>query len=94
MGDLKNKENCIEWITGQNTIAVSLTQQKYITKVRKLKKRFPKQVKIHTNEDGSIFAKLPLSALRIVLVEREELSEQEKERRRENLKKAREVQGK
>ena len=87
MYEVKNKENCIEWITGQDVIAVTLTQQKYITKVRKLKKRFPKLVKIHTNEDGSIFAKLPLSALKLNIVQREgvELSEEEKKQLRKRL---------
>lgn len=89
MYEAKNKENCIEWITGQDVIAVTLTQQKYITKVRKLKKRFPKLVKIHTNEDGSIFAKLPLSALKLSIIQREgvELSEEEKEQLAKRLKK-------
>ena len=97
MYEVKNKENCIEWITGQGVIAVTLTQQKYITKVRKLKKRFPKLVKIHTNEDGSIFAKLPLSALKLSIIQREgvELSEEEKEQLANRLKKgkAKKAQG-
>lgn len=77
----KNKENAIEWLTGQDTITLSLTQQRYITKVRKLKKKFPKFVKIKTNPDGSIFAKLPLSALKLSIILREgvDLSEEEKD---------------
>ena len=71
MQDVKNKENSIEWITGQDTISLSITQQRYITKVRNLKKKFPKLVKIHTNPDGSIFAKLPLSALKLSIIIRE-----------------------
>lgn len=64
----KNKENCIEWLTGQDTIGVSLTQQKYITKVRKLKKKHPEKVEITENSDGSIFAKLPLKALKLSII--------------------------
>lgn len=77
----KNKENAIEWLTGQDTITLSLTQQRYITKVRKLKKKFPELVKIKTNPDGSIFAKLPLSALKLSIILREgvDLNEEEKD---------------
>ena len=87
----KNKENAIEWLTGQDTITLSLTQQRYITKVRKLKKKFPKLVKIRTNKDGSIFAKLPLSALKLSIILREgvELSEEEKDALVERLQKGR-----
>ena len=87
----KNKENAIEWLTGQDTITLSLTQQRYITKVRKLKKKFPKLVKIRTNKDGSIFAKLPLSALKFSIILREgvELSEEEKDALVERLQKGR-----
>lgn len=87
MYEVKNKENCIEWITGQETITVTLTQQRYINKVRKLKKRFPDQVKVHTNADGSILAKFPLSALRLSIIQRKEgeMSEQEKRQLRKRL---------
>ena len=36
------KENVIEWINGQDTISVTLHQGRYITKVEKLAKKFPK----------------------------------------------------
>ena len=87
----KNRENAIEWLTGRDTITLSLTQQRYITKVRKLKKKFPKLVKIRTNPDGSIFAKLPLSALKLSIILREgvELSEEEKDALVERLQKGR-----
>lgn len=85
----KNKENAIEWLTGQDTITLSLTQQRYITKVRKLKQKHPKLVKIKTNEDGSIFAKLPLSALKLNIIIKEgvEMSDEQKEQLKQRLKK-------
>ena len=58
------KENNIEWVTGENTIAVTLTSQRHITKIRKLAERKPDDVKITTNKDGSIYATLPLSYLK------------------------------
>lgn len=67
-----NKENVVEWLTGQDCITLSLTQERFINKARRLKKRFPDKVKIKTNKDGSVLAKLPLSALKFSIIEREE----------------------
>lgn len=58
------KENNIEWVTGDDTISVTLTSQRHITKIRKLAERKPDEVKIITNKDGSIYATLPLSYLK------------------------------
>lgn len=67
MSDIK--ENVIEWITGENTISATLTQKKYINKVRKLSKDWPCLVSILAeNEDGSIFARLPLKALKLSII--------------------------
>lgn len=63
------KENSIEWYTGQDTITVSFTQKKYINKVKKLAQKHPNLVSILSeNEDGSIFAHLPLKALKLSLI--------------------------
>lgn len=49
------KENAIEWITGDKEIIATLSQRKYITKVRKLAARWPEFVSILAeNRDGSI----------------------------------------
>lgn len=37
----EDRENCIEWLTGQNVIVLTLTQGRMINKVRKLKKEIP-----------------------------------------------------
>lgn len=83
----ENKENCIEWLTGQNMITLSLTQERMINKVRKLKQKFPDEVKIKTNKDGSICAKMPLSYLKLNHTERElkELTDEEKKEIRKRL---------
>lgn len=80
------KENVIEWLNGQDTIAVTLHQGRYITKVERLAKKFPKQVKILArNTDGSIFAKLPLKALRLSLSTKSEMSEEQRAKVRARL---------
>ncbi len=58
------KENNIEWITGDDMVAVTLTSQRHITKIRKLAERKLGDVKITANKDGSIYATMPLSYLK------------------------------
>lgn len=81
------KENCIEWLTGQDVMGVTLTQERYINKVRRLKQKFPQDIKIRTNKDGSIYAKIPLSYLKLNHTEREakEYTDEEKQQIRERL---------
>ena len=38
-----NNENCIEWLSGQHTIVCSISQQKYISKIKKLAEKYPKK---------------------------------------------------
>jgi hypothetical protein len=63
-GKMDFKENNIEWITGDDMVAVTLTSQRHITKIRKLAERKPGDVKITTNKDGSIYATMPLSYIK------------------------------
>lgn len=74
-----NKENMIEWLTGQRHIGVTLTDPTYIKKVKELAKKNPDKVKIIAeNKDGSIFAHLPKSALKLSIITRELTEEQKK----------------
>jgi hypothetical protein len=62
------KENCIEWLTGQKMIAVTLSQKKYINRVRSLVEKYAEMgCELVENRDGSVFAKLPLSALHLYI---------------------------
>ena len=83
----ENKENCIEWLTGQDTITLSLTHKRTINKARRLKKKFPDKVKIKTNSDGSVLAKMPLSALKlnIIIKEEREYTDEQKTKIRKRL---------
>ena len=74
-----NNENCIEWLSGQHNIVCSISQKKYITKIKKLAEKYPKKVKIKFNKDGTICAKLPIKALKLSIIERELSEEQRKE---------------
>jgi hypothetical protein len=63
------KENVIEWITGDDWIACTFTQKKYISKVRKIAIKYPQFVPVFIeNKDGSIFCHLPLKALKLSVI--------------------------
>lgn len=60
------RENVIEFLLNQKVMAATLTQKKYINKVKAYAKSYPDEVRIvKENEDGSIFAKMPTNYLRI-----------------------------
>lgn len=66
-----DNENVIEWITGQDYIACTFTQKKYINKVRKIALQMPEKVPVFVeNKDGSIFCHLPLKALKLSVITR------------------------
>ncbi len=63
------RENVIEWITGDDWMACTFTQKKYINKVRKLSAKYPHLVSnLIENHDGSIFCHLPLKALKLSII--------------------------
>lgn len=83
------KENVIEWITGEDTISVTLSQTKHINKVERLAKKYPDLVQIlKRNEDGSIFAHLPLKSLKLNIITNN-LTEEQRKVRAERLKESR-----
>lgn len=84
------KENVIEFMLNQKVMAVTLTQKKYINRIKQYAKDFPDEVRIEReNEDGSIFAKIPTRYLRIVRPSAREMTEEEKDVCRERLANAR-----
>lgn len=62
------KDNIIEWFTGENKARVTFTQQKYINRIENMAKKHGGAVKIlHKNNDGSIYAEIPLSAIHLTI---------------------------
>lgn len=83
-------ENVIEWVSGQHTISCTFSQTKYVNKIKSLAKKHPDKVKILAkNEDGSIFAKLPIKSLKLSIIERE-LSDEDKQIRADRMRKIKE----
>lgn len=70
------KDNAISWYTGEKTISVSLSDRKYIGKVRRLAEEFG--CDLVENTDGSIYCHLPLEVLKLSKKRTVELSEEQK----------------
>lgn len=80
---MENKENCIEWITGQRTITVTLSHLKYVNKVKQLATTH-KEIKILAeNDDGTILARLPIKYLKLSAPRH--VSEEQREQMRERF---------
>lgn len=63
-----NNENCIEWLTGDEWITVSLSERHLWSVVRKLAKKYPDRVEILAepkNNSGYMYAHLPIEFLQI-----------------------------
>ena len=87
------RENCIEWLNGQDTISVTLSQGRYVSRVRKLAEKYPDLVQILAeNDDGSIFAHMPLKSLKLNIISPKELGNDEKEKLVERLTRGRKEQ--
>lgn len=58
-------ENVIEWLDGEDVIAVTLHQKRFVNQVRNLAKQDKNVEILAENSDGSIFAHLPISCLKL-----------------------------
>ncbi len=60
------QDNVIEWINGDQRVLVSFYQKKYVNKIRKLAKLYPKEItNLVNNSDGSICASIPINYIKI-----------------------------
>ena len=78
------KENNIEWLNGQEVVTVTLSQGRYINRVKKLAQKYKEVEILAENEDGSIVAHIPLKFIKMSAPK--QMSEEQKERARERLK--------
>lgn len=59
-----NHENLLEWITGDKTIACTLSQKKHVNLFRRMSEKFLEDYRlIHENEDGSIYGTMPINCI-------------------------------
>lgn len=77
------KENNIEWLNGQQTVTVTLSQGRFINKVKKLAEQREDVEIVAENSDGSICAHLPLKFIKISAPR--QMTEEQREQARERL---------
>lgn len=87
------RENVIEWITGSDVLTLTVTQPRYITKVKKLVEHYnqysDKLADYLVNPDGSVFAHLPLECLKLSPKRSVEYSEEQRAAARDRIAAAR-----
>lgn len=65
---MDSQDNVIEWLTGDKTARVTFTQQKHIHRIERMAEKHGDAVKIiRKNNDGSIYAEIPLSAVHLTI---------------------------
>lgn len=80
-------ENNIEFTQNSKTATVYFAQGRYISKIKKLKEKYPDEVIICVeNDDGSIVAHIPTKWIKISPCKRE-ISEEQRQAAAERLKK-------
>lgn len=82
--DEKCTENMIEWVKNEERATLTLSQRRTISRVKKLAKSHPKECHILVeNEDGSVYAHIPVSWIKIN--PSRELSEEQKQQMAKRL---------
>lgn len=80
-------ENVIEWLKNSKVATVTLSQGKYITKIKKLAKQYPNEVEIlKENADGSVLCHIPTSYIKINNPPKREYTEEQRAVMAERLK--------
>ena len=84
-------ENVIEWITGDDTISVTVSQKKFVNRIKRFALTDENVVILAENPDGSIFAHLPISYLKLSPKRKDNISAERKAELAEQMRKMREV---
>lgn len=82
-----SRENIIGWFKDSEIATVTFSQGRYISKIKKLAKEHPDDIKVLENSDGTILAYVPVKAIHISIRSRE-LTEEQKKALTERVKKA------
>lgn len=79
-------KNAIEWIKDEERATLTLSQRRTISRVKRLAAKYPEQCKILAeNKDGSVYAHIPTSWIRIN--PEMNLTEEQRERKAEAIRK-------
>lgn len=85
-------DNCFEWYTGEKRVSVTFSQRKYVNKLKKYAEKYPDEIEIvKENQDGSIFAHIPISWVKFSPPRQgREFTDEERAEAAERMRKARE----
>ena len=78
------RENCIEWLNGQERVTVTLSQGRLINKVKRLAEKYKEVEIVKENSDGTLLAHLPLRFIKISAPR--QVTDEQKEKARERFK--------
>ena len=70
------RENVIGWYKDSEIATVTFSQGRYISRIKKLAEKYPDDVKVLENTDGTILAYIPVKAIHIGI--RVEMSDERK----------------
>lgn len=85
-------ENVIEWVRNSDKATVCFSQKRTISKLKKLAEQYPEDVEIIAENQSSIVAHIPVSAIKINISKRS-MTKEQKEILRDRMKRARESKG-
>lgn len=85
-------ENVIEWLNGDATAKLTLTQGRFKNKIRRLRED-NEDIRIIENTDGSMFAEIPLEYIKIGKPRRVDLTDEERAEIAERLKTSKMAKG-
>lgn len=87
------RENVIYWVEGDKLATVNfINSNRYASRLRKLAKDFPEECKVFSDKKGVITGAVPVKAIKMNIIKNErELTEEELERKKISLQKARET---
>ena len=86
----ENNENMIEFLRGQKTCTVTFTNQKHVNRMKKLYEKYPEYFERYKeNEDGSLYARIPLKWIKISKPKEVILTEEQRLDAAERLKNSR-----
>ena len=80
-----SRENVIGWYKDSEIATVTFSQGRYISKIKKLAEKYPDDVKVLENSDGTILAYIPVKAIQVGI--RTEMSDERKKAVGERMKK-------
>ena len=88
--DMSSNENNIEFLRGQERATAYFTQRRFINRIKKFKEEHPDDVEIYENSDGSVLVHFPVKWIHITPSRKIQITEERRERLREQLKRVRE----